>query len=95
MEKIIALLIALLLLPLFYGLLISLMWGWYISPVFGLPNITILQGFGLMLTVRIISGKSGYSGKEQTKEEQINTLLNGLVLPVLTVLFGFVLSLFI
>ncbi|WP_280191177.1 hypothetical protein [Delftia sp. PS-11] len=38
------------------GLTLSTLWGWFVSPLFGLPVITLLQAYGLALVFRAAWG---------------------------------------
>lgn len=35
------------------GWAMSMIWGWFVTPVFALPALTILQAYGLMLVARL------------------------------------------
>lgn len=41
------------------GFLLSVLWGWFVSPLFGLPVLGIAQAYGLALVARALraSGK--------------------------------------
>lgn len=38
------------------GWAICVLWGWFVSPLFGLPAITILQAYGLSLVLAALRG---------------------------------------
>lgn len=38
------------------GLTLSTLWGWFVSPLFGLPAITVLQAYGIALVLRAARG---------------------------------------
>jgi hypothetical protein len=42
------------------GGIVMLLWNWLLPPLFGWPQITIWQGFGLLVLCRILFG--GFSG---------------------------------
>jgi|SRR5690625_1520833 len=42
---------------LWLGMALSVLWGWIIVPMFGLAPITVVQAYGLMLVVRLITIK--------------------------------------
>ncbi|MCT6721637.1 hypothetical protein [Acidovorax sp. K2F] len=35
------------------GLALSVLWGWFVVPLFGLPVLTVWQAYGLMLMARM------------------------------------------
>jgi len=43
------------------GGVVMLLWNWLLPPLFGWPEITIWQGFGLLALCRILFG--GFSGR--------------------------------
>lgn len=38
------------------GLTLSVLWGWFVVPVFGLPALGVAQAYGLALVVRAVRG---------------------------------------
>ena len=38
------------------GFTLSVLWGWFMLPLFGLPALSIAQAYGLMLVVRVAKG---------------------------------------
>ena len=44
------------------GGLVMLLWNWLLPPLFDLPEITLLQGFGLLALCRILFGGWGRGG---------------------------------
>ncbi|MBH2008236.1 MAG: hypothetical protein I8H71_00915 [Xanthomonadaceae bacterium] len=39
------------------GLAVSVMWAWFIVPVFGLPALSIAQAYGIVLLVGLMTAK--------------------------------------
>jgi hypothetical protein len=55
--------------PLFFALfvfvgggIVMLLWNWLLPPIFGLPRITLLQGFGFLVLGRLLFGGFGGGG---------------------------------
>jgi hypothetical protein len=46
----------------FFGGVVMLLWNWLLPPLFGLPAITLLQGFGLFMLGRLLFGGFGMGG---------------------------------
>jgi hypothetical protein len=44
------------------GGVVMLLWNWLLPPLFGLPEISLLQGFGLLALCRILFGGFGGGG---------------------------------
>ncbi len=38
------------------GLTLSVLWGWFVAPLFGLPALSIAQAYGLALVMRAARG---------------------------------------
>ena len=38
------------------GLTLSVLWGWFVSPLFGLPTLSLLQAYGIALVLRAARG---------------------------------------
>lgn len=48
-----------------FGTILALLWNWIVPSIFGLPQITLLQAWGLTLLVRLlIDGKISVNLKE-------------------------------
>ena len=55
------------------GGIVMLLWNWLLPPLFGLPQVTLLQGFGLLALGRILFGGFGGGGghsKDMTPEDR-------------------------
>jgi len=46
------------------GLAVSVMWGWFVVPVFGLPSLSIAQAYGLALVVGVLTHKGTKADKD-------------------------------
>ncbi len=68
------------------GLVLSVLWGWFIVPVFGLPVLGILPAFGVALIVTYLVG---YRGKKEG-----TTWLDVFTGPLITLVFGWIVHLF-
>jgi hypothetical protein len=44
------------------GGIVMLLWNWLLPPIFGWPQITLPQGFGLLVLCRILFGGLGRGG---------------------------------
>jgi hypothetical protein len=60
----------------FTGGIVMLLWNWLLPHLFGFPEITLLQGFGLLVLGRILfggfggGGGGGHQSKHMTPEER-------------------------
>lgn len=59
-----------------FGGIVMLLWNWLLPRLFGFPEITLLQGFGLLVLCRMLFGGFGGGGggghhpKQMTPEER-------------------------
>lgn len=73
------------------GLALSTLWGWFVVPVFKLPELTIVQAYGLALVVQVAKGTTG---KRDKSEGFLSAIAKGIWLPpavsVLVLLVGWI-----
>lgn len=67
------------------GWVISILWGWFIVPVFKIPTLNILQAYGLALVVGILTKQDiDVKSPERSITE---TIIRGIGVAVLRPLF--------
>ena len=71
----------------------SLLWGWFIVPIFGVPQISMFQSLGIMLTASLINGSS--SGERSKNCPDLERYLRLLIFIVLTLASGWFVHFFI
>jgi hypothetical protein len=76
---------------LFNGFALSVLWGWFISSVFGLPVLTVGQAIGVSMVVSFLTWQ--YKSDEG-KKEWVEVLAEGIALavvkPLVALAFGWV-----
>jgi hypothetical protein len=72
----------------FNGYTLSFLWKWFIIPMFNLPDFSLPHFIGLSLTMRI-------DVREKFKDEHSRELKMILVKPVLVLILGWIIQLFI
>jgi hypothetical protein len=86
-------------LTIYRGWALTVLWGWFIAPLFGLPPLTIPFGIGLSLVVGFLTAH--YKGEELRDDEKewwesaLGALLHGLILPTFTLAVGWIVQMFI
>lgn len=58
------------------GLTFSMLWGWFIAPVFALPALSIIQAYGIVLVYRCMRGIG-----QSKKEDSINFIAKAIFMP--------------
>lgn len=53
------------------GMVLSILWGWFVAPLFGLTEIGILSAFGLGLTIKAARGVQWKSVEPSTWIERM------------------------
>lgn len=69
-------------LALFGAFTISTLWGWFIVPL-GVKSIGLAHAYGIGVLVTIFQGARGLSNTNTT-----NTLVTGIILNIIALLFG-------
>ena len=81
------------------GYVLSKFWAWFIVPKFGLPALSILEAFALMLTAKLVTGKAFEVSKEVNKTKSMSEsgkdVLKFLAICGFMLLMGWILSSFI
>ncbi len=72
------------------GLVLSLLWGWFIVPL-GLPAINIFHAYGLALLVGLF-GNSPQSEKGSQKDLLIKAAAENISAPLGALLMGWIIS---
>lgn len=68
------------------GWAFSVLWGWFVVPIFGLPEIGIAQAIGIAITLSLITHQYVPSKEKDTWMPILTALLS----PPLAVLIGLV-----
>jgi len=72
----------------YFGWALSVLWGWFVPPVFGLREISIPEVIGLMLIISLFRHRE-YKKKEPDYEWG-DKLIAILVVPLVALLFGYI-----
>jgi len=78
------------------GWALSVLWGWFIAPIFAIPPLDIVPAIGLRLVVGSMTGRA-LSPQDNTRpfwERLLIQLMVGLMLPVASVGIGWVVQSF-
>jgi hypothetical protein len=52
---------------LYYAWAASILWGWFIVPTFGLPPLTVLQMWGIFLTLEMLRPRFEFEKKDNSE----------------------------
>lgn len=79
------------------GWVLSILWGWFISPIFNVPNISVLAAIGLSLVAGMLTTSNSSDGeKRKDTTDLIATVLSRAVIsPLLTLFIGYIVNVFI
>jgi len=91
-DSISILLILILLVPMmiYEGFAFSLLWSWFVVPVFKLPELTILQAIGVMLLVTMCKNTS-----KTRDEDPFKAVVFSAIKIAILLIIGFILHVFI
>ena len=80
------------------GLVLRILWGWFIVPLTNLPPLTIPMALGVSLVVSFLTYQYAKQ-PENTDEDQVTALLKSLLMsffqPAIVLLFGWIYHLFV
>ena len=81
------------------GFVLRAYWSWFVIPVFGLRSISIAEALGLSAVIHLAFGQVGAPAKaddDRSFKYRLMMLLSvGLSTPLLSLLYGWVLSFFV
>lgn len=74
------------------GWALMTLWGWFIVPVFELPPLTTVQAIGVAMVISFLTKRHDLSEQRKRSTSEMISLLIGssFLLPVVTVVIGFV-----
>lgn len=77
------------------GFALSILWAWFITPVFHVPHLSIPSAIGLSLVVSMFTSKPDPSNKKEEKNAKlIYGTIYAVFLPALTLVLGAIVHLF-
>lgn len=83
--------------PIWKGFVLSVLWGWFIVPFFGLPELSITYAIGISLIFGMVSG-SYKPTKTKTEKEALEdlgkTVTYSFLMPAFALLVGWIVTLF-
>ena len=78
------------------GFALTVLWGWFIVPVFGLPVLAIVPAIGLVLVVGFLTHRvTKKSDSKSTSDMLVEALIASLLNPLVFLLIGWIVTLFL
>jgi len=77
------------------GFVIAKIWLWFMVPIFGLPVLSIAQAIGVALVIGIFTNEHASLTQQDDPKKKKNAILTGLLAPFMTLLFGWIVKMFI
>lgn len=94
----VALLILIVLVPVMavmQGWVLTILWGWFVVPTFGLPQLSIAVAIGFSLIVSLFRGaQQSKTPDERSTEEKVGQALVLFFGPLIVLFFGWIVHLF-
>ena len=97
MELIVAFLIVLAIsIPsyIWYGYVVSILWGWFMVGTFNLPALSIPAAIGLALVVHLLRGYT-YEPDKKTTAEKMTSIAMSFIYPLISLGIGWIVKNFI
>jgi hypothetical protein len=78
------------------GWVFTILWGWFIQPIFGAPVPPLPLAMGLLLTVRYLFSSHNWNEKSENSWEYVAKLIAVAIFgPFLSLGFGYLIHLFV
>lgn len=77
------------------GFVISVLWGWFVVPVFGLPVLGVAQSIGLGVLVALVCPQPAQRKKVEGEKPDGSALISALLMPWMALLIGWIVTLFL
>lgn len=75
------------------GFVLSVVWGWFVVPVFMLPTLSTLQAASIFMVVSAISGDANKVFAQKDKTTTLARILGGAIFgPAIVLFFSWVLK---
>ncbi len=83
--------------PVWSGYVLSIMWGWFVVPIFHLPQLQIAVAIGLSIIVRMLTYDPQESDKKKSDTEDaiVSSFCWSFLYPLLTLGVSYVVHLFV
>ncbi len=75
------------------GWVLSILWGWFMVPIFHLPALGVCQAIGVTLVVRFLTKNIGVKNESGSKGATIE-VSTAILAPFLFLFFGWIVQLF-
>jgi hypothetical protein len=80
------------------GYVLSVLWGWFVVPLFQAPQLSIPYAIGISFIIKMLSGER--QSNTNNKDKDMTTLISEslsftFVVPFMILLFGWIVTLFI
>ena len=75
------------------GYVLSILWGWFFVPVFGLPTLSVPQAIGISLIVGFLTYH--YQYEEDDEEVLLKRIVGIFLVPLECLIIGWIVHLFI
>lgn len=76
---------------LWQGFVLKLLWGWFVSPIFGLPKLAFMSAAGLLLLTSFLTAHH----IPRTNEQTIEALNSHFSMPALVLCVGWIFHFFV
>lgn len=78
------------------GWVLSILWGWFVSPLFGLKELAIAPAIGFSLVVGMLTHQESGEQKERSNFENVVLIFGrAVVSPLITLFIGWIVYQFI
>lgn len=80
------------------GFVLSVLWGWFVVPIFGVPGLTIAQAIGFSMVVNFLTYQYNDNGSDKKEEKSkgiIYLISLAIARPVIVLAISYIVHLFV
>ena len=78
------------------GWVLSIMWGWFVVPLFGVPVLKVAPAIGVALVAKMLTHQSSSkSNEKKDTSETVGELIAAFLSPMVTLLIGWIVLQFV
>lgn len=74
---------------------LSVLWGWFVIPVFNVPNLSVVQAVGLAMVVSYLTKKHESDSKKELSDVIATLVVEVVFVPLTALLLGWIIVQFI
>lgn len=76
------------------GWVLTYLWHWFAVPIFGVPELGIVQAIGISLVIAFLTHEHSSLAIKAEHKDSSQAMLTGVTVPFITLFIGYIVHLF-